>query len=319
MDESERPVRQRQRRRMWITLSHIGLPLRADHPPRVRHIRRPQDDHRPEKELPCPLPVLDGSSRLGTSPDSAEVPSSELSRFKLLSLDDLTPTMADSTDRHDGGDSDEESIYEGTSVIHGFQSDDDDSGKDEDGQFDDPFLEDGFGNITNYRLSDLRREFSKHIEDVSSKPKTREKKMSKEEKLKLHSDRMEQYMKSALKKYNKEENLDEDLCFEFVKAVKENFIVEGCYMFYHHFNFAAMQADTRICLFFAEVIPDDGDICDVTCCKLLTENDNEICLCCKNQGDPNLRHPASDKVYIGGHTDSKCPFLLESDSEDDSD
>jgi hypothetical protein len=42
---------------------------------------------------------------------------------------------------------------------------------------------------------------------------------------------------------------------------------------YRHFNFEAMQLDTSISLFFAEVIP-DGEEGTVTCCKLLGDNDN---------------------------------------------
>jgi len=57
-----------------------------------------------------------------------------------------------------------------------------------------------------------------------------------------------------------------------VKAIKESFIVEGAVNFYQHFNFTAMQGST-IHLFFAEVIP-DGESCDVSCCRLLQDNDN---------------------------------------------
>lgn len=39
------------------------------------------------------------------------------------------------------------------------------------------------------------------------------------------------------------------------------------------------------------------------------------CLGCKNQGDPELRHPASGNVYAGGHEDCAFPFLIDSDSE----
>ena len=64
----------------------------------------------------------------------------------------------------------------------------------------------------------------------------------------------------------------QDSGFEFVKAIKESFIVEGAVNFYRHFNFTAMQGST-IHLFFAEVIP-DGESCDVSCCRLLQDNDN---------------------------------------------
>ncbi|CAL4940388.1 unnamed protein product [Urochloa decumbens] len=183
----------------------------------------------------------------------------------------------------------------------------------EDCPFDDPFLEDGFGNLTKWRLSDLKKDFIKHLEDESNRLRTKENKHSKEGKMKMHNDLMEQYMKSALKKYNNEENFDEDLGFEFVKATKESFIVEGGVNFYRHFNFTAMQNST-IHLFFAEVIP-DGENCEVTCCKILYDNDNGRCLGCKNQGDPDLRHPASNNAYDGGHEDCSFPFLIDSDSE----
>ncbi|KAL6906460.1 hypothetical protein ACP4OV_004061 [Aristida adscensionis] len=376
MDESKRPVCPRQRRRVWRPLSHIGLPLRVDHPRRVNRIRRSHDDSH-QIDLPRPVPLLEETFRPGTSSNFPDVPSCELSRFKLLLPDDLAPaesadsdeesicegtsathgfspmtmlegsslldtsqealTKEDSSEVHCSGlsrfkqlsvddlkptskstDSDEENICEGTSATHGFRSDDDITDDDEGCPFGDPFLEDGFGNITKYRLSDLRKEFTKHLEEVSSEPKTREKKMSKEEKMKQHSDRMELYMRLALKKYNNDENLDESLCFEFEKVLKESAFVEGAYMFYHHFNFAAIQTHSTTCLFFAEVIP-HGETCDVTCCKLLEENDNGRCHGCKNQGDSNLRHPASENIYVGGHEDCMCPFLLDSDSEDDSD
>ncbi|TVU31855.1 hypothetical protein EJB05_23557, partial [Eragrostis curvula] len=184
--------------------------------------------------------------------------------------------------------------------LDGFVSDrsDDDNNKGEDCPFGDPFLEDGFGNLTRWRLSDLKKEYIMHLESESSKPKTQEKKYSKQERLKLYDYRMEQYMKAALKKYNNDENLDEDLCFEFVESRKESSIVEGD-KFYQHFNFVAKQARSTTVLFFTEVIPDGG----------------RRCLGCMNQGDPELRHPASDNVYVGGHEDCMWPFLSGSDSD----
>jgi hypothetical protein len=66
--------------------------------------------------------------------------------------------------------------------------------------------------------------------------------------------------------------------FEFDKVRSQNWIVEGDYdnQFYYHFNFSAIQACSKTCLFFAEVIPDDGDNFDITCCKLLNDDDNGI-------------------------------------------
>ncbi|PNT67803.1 hypothetical protein BRADI_3g32263v3 [Brachypodium distachyon] len=71
-----------------------------------------------------------------------------------------------------------------------------------------PFLTDRFGNLTNWRLNDLEAAYENHLEDEASKPSIEKKKYSKEEKIKLDNDCKEQYMKSALQKYNSEENLD---------------------------------------------------------------------------------------------------------------
>lgn len=234
------------------------------------------------------------------------VRSDELSRLKLLSLDELKPT-AGSIDRHDSDNNDEETIGKRDLCIQQCGFDDDN-----------PFLEDKFGNLTNWRLSDLEREFMKHLKTESSIPKIEEKKLSKEEKLKLHNDCVDQYMKCALMKYNEEENLQEDSGFKFVKAIKESSIIEGGTMLYQHFNFTAMQTNT-VSLFFAEVIPNE-ETCEVKCCSLLHDDENGKCFGCKNQGDPDLRHPSCEGVYVGGHEDCICPFLLDTDSdEDDSD
>ena len=83
---------------------------------------------------------------------------------------------------------------------------------DEDEGIGNPFLTDSFGNLTTWRLSDLNAEFTKYLEVEASKPK--EKKLTKEERLKVHSNRMERYMKSALQKYNGEEKLHE-VCIHF--------------------------------------------------------------------------------------------------------
>ncbi|KAL6642761.1 hypothetical protein ACP70R_020942 [Stipagrostis hirtigluma subsp. patula] len=242
-----------------------------------------------------------------------QVGGSELSRFKLLSVDDLTPT-AELNDRHDGDENGEESIGKRTYVIHKYQSTDDDSNEDKDHPFGDPFVKDGFGNLTDWRLSDLNAEFSKLLEKESSKLKTKENKLSKEEKLKMHNDCMKHYMKYSLQKYNNEQHLSGAMCFEFVETVKESSVVEEDFKFYHHFNFMAKQTCSTAFLFFAEVIP-DGDYCEVTNCKLLVDDDDERCFGCKNQGNADLRHPGGDNVYVGGHEDCVCPFFIDSDSE----
>ncbi|PNT67802.1 hypothetical protein BRADI_3g32263v3 [Brachypodium distachyon] len=103
--------------------------------------------------------------------------SDDLSIFKLLSVDDSYP---------------DSKSFDGL--------DDEDIGN--------PFLTDRFGNLTNWRLNDLEAAYENHLEDEASKPSIEKKKYSKEEKIKLDNDCKEQYMKSALQKYNSEENLD---------------------------------------------------------------------------------------------------------------
>ena len=58
-------------------------------------------------------------------------------------------------------------------------------------------------------MSGLKKDFIKHLKNESNRPRASERKHSAEEKMKLHSYLMEQYMQSALKKDNTEENLDE--------------------------------------------------------------------------------------------------------------
>ena len=72
--------------------------------------------------------------------------------------------------------------------------------------------------------------------------------------------------------------------FEFDKVRSQNWIVEGDYdnQFYYHFNFSATQPCSTTCLFLAEVIPDDGDSCDITCCKLLNDDDNGMFIILSN-------------------------------------
>ena len=95
---------------------------------------------------------------------------------------------------------------QGNNIAFCFSSDDD---SDEDGEcpFGNPYLRDSYGNLTKWRLSDLDAAFSKHLEDEAKNPKPKERKYTKEEKLKIHSDRMEGYMKFALQQYNIQEEL----------------------------------------------------------------------------------------------------------------
>lgn len=215
----------------------------------------------------------------------------ELSRFKLLSVDSLHNEVESS---------------DSSSV---------DSDEEDNGGLGNPFLLDGFGNRTKWRLSDLNAEFDNYLEEQANKPK--EKKSTKEERLKTHSDRMERYMRSALQKYNIEEKISEDMYFRFDEVQTQSWIVEGEYdnQFYYHFNFAATQDRSRTCMFFAEVTPEF----DIVCCKLLGDDDNGHCYGCKNARAEGLRHPACSSVYVGGHEDRKFPFMIDSESEDDSD
>lgn len=84
--------------------------------------------------------------------------SNELSRFKLLSVDSLHNEVESS---------------DSSSV---------DSDEEDDGGLGNPFLLDGFGNRTKWRLSDLNAEFDNYLEEQANKPK--EKKSTKEERLK---------------------------------------------------------------------------------------------------------------------------------------
>jgi hypothetical protein len=87
---------------------------------------------------------------------------------------------------------------------------------DEDGEcpFSNPFLKDSSGNLTEWRLSDLDAALTKHLEDEAKNPKPKERKYTKEEKLKIHEDRMEGYMKCALHQYNSKEELV-GVCVQF--------------------------------------------------------------------------------------------------------
>jgi hypothetical protein len=94
-----------------------------------------------------------------------------------------------------------------------FSSDDD---SDDDGEcpFGNPLLRDSYGNLTNWRLSDLDAAFTKHLEDEAKNPKPKERKYTKEERLKIHRDRMEGYIKFALHQYNSENKLV-GVCVQF--------------------------------------------------------------------------------------------------------
>lgn len=272
--------------------------------------------------------------RLGTMAD--EELNQRYQALSLLDCDDDIPSASESSAGHGADNNDMQNPVEDASVRqHGcnvllddgesLNSDssacsDCDVESDEDGDcsIGNPFLTDGYGNKTTWRLSDLNAEFTKYLEEQANKPK--EKKLTKEERLKVHSNRMERYMKSALQKYNAEEKLSEDMYFEFDKVQCHNWIVEGDYdnQFYYHFNFSATQACSTTCLFFAEAIPNDGDSFD-TSCKLLTDGDNGHCYGCKNAHVDDMRHPACGNVYVGGHIDQTFPFMIDTESEDDSD
>ncbi|CAM0949598.1 unnamed protein product [Alopecurus aequalis] len=208
----------------------------------------------------------------------------DISRLKVSSLDNL-PHIPGSTDGHAGNKYNAENFGEGDSDTCQYSSDDD---SDEDGEcpFGNPYLRDSYGNLTKWRLSDLGAAFTKNLEDEAKNPKPKERKYTKEEKLKIHSDRMEGYMKFALHHYNNKEELVEDMKFKFEKA---------------------------------QITPEDGDDCDVVCCKLLNDDDNGHCFGCKNEGVDDLRHPACESVYAGGHEDREFPFMENSETEDDSD
>uniref|UniRef100_A0ACD5Y605 Uncharacterized protein n=1 Tax=Avena sativa TaxID=4498 RepID=A0ACD5Y605_AVESA len=259
---------------------------------------------------------------LGDAPDSSECSETtnrDISGLKVSSLDSL-PDTPGSADGHDVNEYNEESLGEGDSDTCQYSSDDD---SDEGGEcpFGNPLLPDSYGNLTDWRLSDLDAAFTKHLEDEANNPNPKERNYTKEEKLKIHSDRMEGYMKSALHQYNSNEELVGDMRFEFEKVQCQNWIVEGEFnnLFYYHFNFTAKQAGSSVFTFFAEVTPEDGDDCSVICCKLLNDDDNGHCFGCKDEGLDDLRHPAGESVYVGGHVEWPFPFMENSETEDDSD
>lgn len=99
-------------------------------------------------------------------------------------------------------------------------SDDDGDDEAEDGEclFGNPFLRDSYGNLTKWRLIDLEAAYTKHLEDEARNPKPKEKKLTKEERLKIHSDHVEGYMKSALHRYNSDGGLAGDMMLKFEKA-----------------------------------------------------------------------------------------------------
>jgi hypothetical protein len=93
-------------------------------------------------------------------------------------------------------------------------SSDDDSDDVGECPFGNPLLRDSYGNLTNWRLSDLDAAFTKHLEDEAKNPKPKERKYTKEERLKIHRDRMEGYIKFALHQYNSENKLV-GVCVQF--------------------------------------------------------------------------------------------------------
>ncbi|XP_047050355.1 uncharacterized protein LOC124655522 isoform X3 [Lolium rigidum] len=276
------------------------------------------------RELASPFEMLsvdDAPPPTSNSPECSELgtTNTDISRSKVSSSDNL-PHTPGSADGHDCNKYNEESSGEADSDTCQYSSDDD---SDEDGEcpFGNPLLRDSYGKLTDWRLSDLDAAFTKHLEDEAKNPKPKERKLTKEEKLKIHSDRMEGYMKFALHQYNIKKELVEDMRFEFEKAQSQNWIVEGEFddLFYYHFNFTAKQTCSSVFTFFAEVTPEDGDDCDVLCCRLLNDDDNGHCFGCENEGVDDLRHPACKSAYVGGHEDRGFPFMENSETEDDSD
>ncbi|KAF6995246.1 hypothetical protein CFC21_011782 [Triticum aestivum] len=110
----------------------------------------------------------------------------------------------------------------------------------------------------------------------------------------------------------------QEMRFVFDESKDKVIIIEGNMNSYEHFNFTAKKAGSTV-LFFAEVTRDKGQLCNVLCCKPLDSDDNGHCFGCKNQGYVDLRHPAGESLYVGGHVDCEFPFMWDSISEDDSD
>uniref|UniRef100_A0A0E0PT44 DUF3615 domain-containing protein n=1 Tax=Oryza rufipogon TaxID=4529 RepID=A0A0E0PT44_ORYRU len=150
------------------------------------------------------------------------------------------------------------------------------------------------------------------------------KKCSKAEAFQNVNNNMNQLAKVILDMYNDDHNLLEDLAFELKGVINYEPIIESRRWF-DHINFTAttkglngLDSDH---LFFAEAMSLKGEKdYVVTCCSLISSDDNGNCYTCKI-GNKSMKHPSDVNSYVGGHCYIKGIYdtIVSSDSEEDED
>uniref|UniRef100_A0A0E0DWA6 DUF3615 domain-containing protein n=1 Tax=Oryza meridionalis TaxID=40149 RepID=A0A0E0DWA6_9ORYZ len=150
------------------------------------------------------------------------------------------------------------------------------------------------------------------------------KKCSKAEAFQNVNNNMNQLAKVILDMYNDDHNLLEDHAFELKGVINYEPIIESRRWF-DHINFTAttkglngLDSDH---LFFAEAMSLKGEKdYVVTCCSLISSDDNGNCYTCKI-GNKSMKHPSDVNSYVGGHCHIKGIYdtIVSSDSEEDED
>uniref|UniRef100_A0A0E0L7F4 DUF3615 domain-containing protein n=1 Tax=Oryza punctata TaxID=4537 RepID=A0A0E0L7F4_ORYPU len=135
---------------------------------------------------------------------------------------------------------------------------------------------------------------------------------------------MNQLAKVILDMYNDDHNLLEDLSYEFKEVVHFEPIFES-HRWFDHINFTANTKGSkgldRVYLFFAEAMSLEGQKdYVVTCCSLISSDDNGNCYTCKI-GNKSMKHPSNVNSYVGGHCyiTGIYDMVVSSDSEEDED
>ncbi|KAF2925044.1 uncharacterized protein [Oryza sativa Japonica Group] len=135
---------------------------------------------------------------------------------------------------------------------------------------------------------------------------------------------MNQLAKVILDMYNDDQNFLEDLSYELKEVVSFEPIFES-HRWFDHINFTANTKGSkgldRDHLFFAEAMSLEGQKdYVVTCCSLISSNDNGNCYTCKF-GNRSMKHPNDVNSYVGGHCYITGIYDTEvsSDSEEDED
>uniref|UniRef100_A0A0E0A4M5 DUF3615 domain-containing protein n=1 Tax=Oryza glumipatula TaxID=40148 RepID=A0A0E0A4M5_9ORYZ len=150
------------------------------------------------------------------------------------------------------------------------------------------------------------------------------KKCSKAEAFQNVNNNMNQLAKVILDMYNDDHNLLEDHAFELKGVINYEPIIESRRWF-DHINFTAttkglngLDSDH---LFFTEAMSLKGEKdYVVTCCSLISSDDNGNCYTCKI-GNKSMKHPSDVNSYVGGHCYIKGIYdtIVSSDSEEDED